>query len=270
MLPQKHPVELRVIGLLLFALCSAQSVRADNVYHDALPGWASILSTFVDTQGRTDFTGLSQSTQGMRHLRAFAAAIGEVSPTSNPELFPQRNDVLSYHINAYNALAMLGVIERDIPAGFTSFVSRASFFRFRTIHIGGRDTNLYDYENKVIRPLQEPRAHFALNCMVRDCPRLPQKVFTSELLDEQLDLLTREFFAKERHLRIDLDKRTVYVSSILKFYTEDFVSSGRKNDLPQYINKYLDTPIPPDFKVKFIPYDWRINQQPEMDNRTAT
>ncbi len=270
MLAQKRLAAIHVLCVLLTIAYWPQSAQADNAYRDTLPNWAFVLNTFVDTQGRTDFKALSQSTQGMRHLRAFTDAIGEVSPTANPELFAQRNEVLSYHINAYNALAMLGVIERDIPDGFTSFVSRASFFRFRNVRIGGKSTNLYDYENKVIRPLDEPRAHFALNCMVRDCPRLPQKVFTAELLDEQLELLTREFFSKERHLRIDTENKTAHVSSILKFYTEDFVASGKKNDLPQYINQYLDAPIPSDFKVKFIAYDWRINQQPEMDNRTAT
>lgn len=266
MLSSKPSIAARLIFALIVALSWMHGAQANNPYQTALPSWSFVLSTFVDEQGRTDFAALAQSTEGLRHLRSFTAAIAEVSPASHTELFGQRNEVLSYHINAYNALAMLGVIERDIPDGFTTFFSRASFFRFRSVTIGGQSTNLQHYENKVIRPLKEPRAHFALNCMVRDCPRLPQQVFTSELLDQQLDTLTREFFGKPRHLRIDIANMTAHVSSILEFYTEDFVASGDKDDLAQYVNQYLETPIPRDFKMEFIDYDWRINQQPEIGN----
>ncbi len=98
--------------------------------------------------------------------------------------------------------------------------------------------------------------------MVRDCPRLPREAFRADSLDQQLESAAQEFFAKEKHLRIDSKKRTIYVSSILDFYTEDFVASGKSRDLGRYINRYLQDPVPKDFKVKFIKYDWTINQRP--------
>lgn len=77
-----------------------------------------------------------------------------------------------------------------------------------------------------------------------------------------MDAATREFFSREKHLRRRDDTREVWVSEILKFYTGDFVSSGKPQDLTEYINRYVQQPIPPAYRVRFIPYDWTINQRP--------
>ncbi len=245
--------------MTLFVPSALNATESSNPYTQALPLWEKTLTQFVDEQGRIDFQSLSKSTED---LQAFVSAIEAVSPQSHPEFFPERADILAYHINAYNALAMWGVIERDIPKNFSTLIKRASFFKFRSVVIGGKKTNLYDYENKVIRPLDEARLHFALNCMVRDCPRLPTKVFKAETLDQDLQMLSKEFFSKEKHIRINDNSQQLYLSSILKFYTKDYVPSGKKQDLVAYVNQFRDVKIPENYKVKFIKYDWTINQQP--------
>ncbi len=241
-------------------LCVAMTALAKtpDQYSEALAGWGRVLEQHVDDQGRIDFYGLAEQPD---ELLGFVEAIAGFGPASHPEHFGSPQQVLAYHINAYNALAMHGVIERDIPDGFTSFFKRASFFRFRDVTIAGRNTNLYDYENKVIRPLGEPRAHFALNCMVRDCPRLPRVPFSADKLEEQLEAASWEFFNTEKHLRLDHENMRIYVSAILDFYTRDFVASGKAADLPQYINRYRKEALPNGYKVRYIDYDWRINQQ---------
>ncbi|MFT4823690.1 MAG: hypothetical protein ACJAUG_001456 [Halioglobus sp.] len=80
--------------------------------------------------------------------------------------------------------------------------------------------------------LGDARAHFALNCMVRDCPRLPRVPFRAELLDQQLESASWEFVASEKC-----------------------------SDHGSYINRYVKNQIPKSFKVKFIKYDWTINQR---------
>ncbi len=253
---------LLLINVVLVAMSSLSIVNAaesNNPYIDALPKWEKTLTQFVDQQGRIDFKALAKQTED---LQVFIGAIESVSPSSHPELFPERSDVLAYHVNAYNALAMWGVIERDIPKNFSTLLKRASFFKFRDVVIGGKKTNLYDYENKVIRPLDEARLHFALNCMVRDCPRLPTKAFKAETLDQDFQRLSKEFFSKEKHIRVEHDSRQLYLSGILKFYTKDYVPSGKKQDLVGYVNQFRDVQIPESYKVKFIKYDWTVNQQP--------
>lgn len=235
-------------------------VGAQNArYEEALSLWSQVLNEFVDDQGRVDFYALADSRS---ELDEFVEFIGRVGPASDPVQFESPAQVLAYHINAYNALAMHGVVDRGIPSGFTNFIKRAVFFKFHKIGVAGESTSLYDYENDVIRSLGEPRVHFALNCMVRACPRLRREPFRAQVLDTQLDAAAREFFTKDRNIRVDTDRREVWLSEILDFYTEDFVQDGARRDLIGYINQFLRSPIDERYDVKFIPYDWTINQQP--------
>ena len=247
-----------LFNVVCFAVLSLPMAHADESYDVALTNWSAVLNKFVDNEGRVDFEKLAQDRE---QLDKFVSYIASTSPASDPARFAGRDAVIAYHLNAYNALAMHGVIEKGIPSGFNSFFKRAAFFKFRKVIIGGEKTSLYDYENDVIRPIGEARVHFALNCMVRDCPRLPREPFLAASLEDQLQSVSVEFFNKDKHLRLDPDKKIVHVSSILDFYTEDYVSSGKARDLVPYINKFRKKPVPADYRVKFIPYDWTINQQ---------
>jgi hypothetical protein len=238
--------------------CAGSGAVAQGDFDAALADWEAILKRWVDAEGRTDFAGLAGN---RAEIDRFVEFIGRVDPESQPQAFPSREQVLAYHLNAYNALAMHGVIEEGIPEGFNSFFARARFFKFRPVVIGGRRTSLYDYENTVIRPLGEPRVHFALNCMVRDCPRLPREPFRAETLDAQLEAATREFFSKDKHIRVEPEDKVLRLSEILDFYTEDFVGRDRPEALIGYVNRYRAEPVPEDFRVRFIPYDWTINRQ---------
>lgn len=242
------------------ALAPAQPVyAAPATLAEALDLWSSALTRFVDEQGRTDFDALAADRKDLDELVAY---VEHVSPATSPELFPRRADVLAYHLNAYNALAMRGVIDEGVNEGFTSFFKRQMFFRLRKVVIGGRSMSLSAYENEVIRPLGEPRVHFALNCMVRSCPRLPQTPFRPDELEAQLEAAAREFLNDPRNVRVDVAARQVWLSAILDFYTEDFAADGKRESLIEYVNRYRDEAIDSSFAVKFIPYDWTLNRQP--------
>jgi hypothetical protein len=221
--------------------------------------WSHVVTQFVDEQGRTNFDALAANRS---ELDEFVAYVERVSPATAPELFPRRADVLAYHLNAYNALAMRGVIDEGVSDGFTSFLKRQLFFRWRKVTVGGRSMSLSAYENEVIRPLGEPRVHFALNCMVRSCPRLPQSAFNADELEAQLDAAAREFVNDARNVRVDAGAREVWLSAIFDFYTQDFAADRKREGLIEYVNRYRSEPIDPSFAVRFIPYDWTLNRQP--------
>lgn len=253
-----HMIKRLFLFLCIFFF-STLAVAQSNPYLDALPNWQKVLTNFVDDQGRVNFKGLASNPAD---LITFVAATQQVSPQTHPGLFASRAQTLAYHINAYNAQAMYGILDRDIPKDISGLAKQASFFRFRGILLGGKKTNLYHYENKVIRPLDEPRLHFALNCMVRDCPRLPRQAFTEANLEQMLDSVSVEFLNKDKYVLVDQNKKTVWVSKIMDFYTKDFVPSGKADDLIGYINLYRNNKIPADYRVKYKKYDWTVNQQP--------
>ncbi len=217
--------------------------------------WTTVVSRHVDEAGRIDFSGLWANRHDLDRVVAFVAAI---DPGSTPNRFVGPQSRLAYYINAYNALAMYGVLEAGVPKSFGG-LRKFSFFYLRTFTIGGQSISLYDFENKVIRPLGEERVHFALNCMVVSCPRLPRHAFAADGLDRQLDIAARAFMGEERNVRVDPARREVWLSAIFDFYTRDFLAKAP--NLIAYVNRYRAAPISEDFKIRFFEYDWTVNNR---------
>lgn len=222
--------------------------------------WARVLAKNVDKQGRVNFTAVAKSPAD---LESYVSYVAKWSPAKHPEHFKEPGAALAFYLNSYNALAMYGVIKAGIPADFDGFFKRASFFTLRKYLVGGEQTSLYTYENSVIRPLKEPRVHFALNCMSVGCPRLPQVPYRAATLEKQLEDGAKEFFNQEKYLQVDAKEQVYRISEILKFYTGDFVNERVATSLAAYANRYRTAAkIPETDKVEFLKYDWTVNRQP--------
>lgn len=217
--------------------------------------WTDVLAHHVDARGRVDFSGLAKDRAGLDEVVKFIAA---ADPESSPERFSTPNAGLAYYLNAYNALAMYGVLDAGVPKRFGWF-GRIRFFLLRKFTMGGRAISLYRLENSIIRPIGDPRVHFVLNCMSVSCPRLPQSAFTANALDDQLTAAAREFVAEKRNVEVDDARKELRISAIFKFYTNDFLAQAP--NLAAYINKYRQAPVPHDYTIVFDDYDWSINDQ---------
>ncbi|MGE3289775.1 MAG: DUF547 domain-containing protein [Geminicoccaceae bacterium] len=217
--------------------------------------WTQVLTRVVDEAGRIDFGALERDHQDLNRVVAFIAA---VDPVSDPRRLPNRSSRLAFYINAYNALAMSGIVAAGVPQSL-GWLRRVGLFYLQSFAIGGHSISLYDLENDVIRPMGEERVHFVLNCMVVGCPRLPRKAFSADALDRDLDAAARAFVSEDRNVRVDFSGRQVWLSAIFKFYTEDFLVQAP--DLVAYVNQYRVEKIPADFTVRFLDYDWTVNDR---------
>jgi hypothetical protein len=222
---------------------------------DPAAGWAKVLQRHVDDSGRVDFAALAGD---RADLDRYVAWLGGFGPRSAPQRFPTRAHLVAHHINAYNALAMFNVIERGIPRSLGG-IELARFFYLRRFPIDGEPLSLYAYENEVIRPLGEERVHFALNCMAVSCPRLPRAPFNGGTLEAELEGEARRFLNEPRNVRVDDADKVVTLSAILDFYSKDFLA--KMPSLIAYVNRYRNTPVPADYRVEFLPYDWTVNAQ---------
>ncbi|MGH9365672.1 MAG: DUF547 domain-containing protein [Thermoanaerobaculia bacterium] len=240
--------------LALSACTSVPPPRAAPEFEASPEAWAAVLSRHVDERGRIAFAAAAASP---RELEAFVAWIATTSPASDPAAFPTKEARLAYWLNAYNALAMYNVIRSGIPPELGSIKVR--FFGLTTFTIGGKSMSLNTLETKIVRPIGDPRVHFALNCMVRGCPRLPREPFAAPRLEEQLEAAARFFLNEERNVKLLPDRSTVRFSDILRFYTADFLKQAPS--LAAYANRYRDSEIPAGWKEEFIPYDWVVNAQ---------
>jgi hypothetical protein len=214
--------------------------------------WARVLAQYVDELGRIDFVGVSAQPED---LETWVTYVGQVSPRSTPDLFESHDEQLAYYIDAYNGLAMYGVIRSGaIPR------QKIRFFILRKYRIGGEEMSLYAFENDVIRPYGDARIHFALNCMVRGCPRLPQVPWDPRRLDEQLQQASVRFFSSPDNVLVDDANRRVYLSELMDFFEEDYLREAPT--LVDFVNQFREPPIPADYEVEFIPYDWSLRRQP--------
>lgn len=211
--------------------------------------WARVLESSVDERGRIDFAGIRAAPAD---LDAMVAYVARMSPETDPESFPTIEARLAYYLNAYNALAMRHAAYSGVRPR-----SRIRFFYLSSLRVGGRWMSLRDLEKDIIRPAGDPRVHFALCRMTRASPRLAREPFAAETLDGQLESAAREFLSDDRNVLVDTGKGVVRFSRVLKWYRKDFLAQSRS--LRDYVNRYRDRKIPAGVKVKFLPYDWTLN-----------
>lgn len=229
--------------------------------------WARVLERFVDARGRVDYEGLAADREILdRYIRAVEA----VSPESHPDRFPTRGAELAYYVNAYNAQVVRLVLDRgpEKTSVWSGIPSGSQFFVNTRIEIGGETTNLKKLEDDVIRArYRDPRIHAALNCASIGCPRLPRVAFEPAKLEAQLDAAMREFVSESRNVRLDKKRSTVFLSKIFDWFRQDFVAAEADRGNPDgsvldFINRFRkDAPIPPGYRIEFLPYDKGLNKQ---------
>lgn len=187
-------------------------------------------------------------------FRAYVASLAE------PVVLPSGAERLAYYVNAYNALAIQGILDGLSPA---TLFGRARFFKLRRWRLNGREINLYDLERDVLVPLREARIHFSIVCASKSCPRLRAEAYTAEGLQHQLDESARAFVNDPGRNRFERERRIARLSEIFKWYEEDF--SRDAGSLQKYLAKYVNDPdtakdlAAERYAIEWIAYDWSLN-----------
>ncbi len=210
--------------------------------------WQMVLDNFVTADGKVDFNSVKETPD---KLENWLYSVARQSPVNAAGLYPTKDHELAFYLDAYNGLAMYGVINAGV---FPQ--DKVRFFLLRKYEIGGQWMSLYWFENTIIRGYQEPRIHFALNCMSIGCPRLPKHTWNADTLEQQLEDAAWEFNNDKRHVYFDKAQHRIYLSEIYDFFTEDF--TAHNGDLISYVNQYRSEQIPTDAEIVFIPYDWSL------------
>ncbi|VAW16334.1 Uncharacterized protein DUF547 [hydrothermal vent metagenome] len=218
--------------------------------------WADVLEKYVDRNGLVNYMQLQLN---RLKLDKFVEQVKEAD-ISNLSAQEQK----AFWINGYNALTVTLILD-NYPLKFGGI---------RTINWGrpwdlpmrvaGRELTLGTIEHKILRPLGDPRVHFALNCASIGCPKLPQTPFYPENLDERLELEAKRFINDPDKVYFDQRKDILFYSDLLNWYEEDFllVASSKL----EYIMRYLDDDKKKlmnsnSLKLKKIKYDWALNKQ---------
>jgi hypothetical protein len=103
--------------------------------------------------------------------------------------------------------------------------------------------------------MDEPRIHFAIVCASYSCPKLQNKAFYAENLEEQLTNATKEFLNDFE--RNEISENDLKLSKIFQWFTKDFKQNG---SLIDFLNKYSDIQISETAKIKYKDYNWNLNK----------
>jgi hypothetical protein len=171
-----------------------------------------------------------------------------------------REEILAYWINAYNAYTVQLVVRnypvasiKDIKPGL-AFVN--SVWDIKFISIQGELLDLNNIEHNILRKMDEPRIHFAVNCASYSCPKLLNEAYEANKIEKQLQQQAITFINDLTRNIITSDKATV--SSIFNWFTGDFTQNGSLKD---FINQYSKVPIGESTEIDFMEYNWNLNKQ---------
>tara|TARA_Y100001934_G_scaffold45125_4_gene54573 strand:- start:1554 stop:2423 length:870 start_codon:yes stop_codon:yes gene_type:complete len=174
-----------------------------------------------------------------------------------------RDEKLAFWINAYNIFAIKMVVDhypiksiKDIGSFFIPVWKKSLGI------LAGKERTLDEIEHKILRKLDEPRIHVAIVCASVSCPDLRLEAFKAETLNNQLNnQLTAFLKSTTKGMKIDRNGKQIYLSSIFKWFEDDFESRG---GVLKFISKYVSPPvarqlIDSDIKISYFPYNWDLN-----------
>ena len=162
----------------------------------------------------------------------------------------------AFYVNAYNLLVIKGVVENYPVSNIIE--EMPNFFNGIKYKIAGEQLTLDQIEfMRLFGREKDPRLHFVLNCGAYSCPTLYTGAILPDQLEEQLDFSLSLVMDRDYYVFVDHETKSIFVNKIFDWYREDFVLAS--GSLRQFINFHRFTSVPKDYEIKFLEYDWRLN-----------
>lgn len=235
---------LTIVGFFYFG--STPKITEETF--SEVPGhqkWSALLQKNVNANGDVNYKTFIND---KKELEAYLTLLQKNAPAKNWS----KNDKLAYYINLYNAGTVKLIID-NYPV--KSIKDIKSPWDKDVVAIGDKMYSLGYIEHKVLRKMNEPRIHFAINCASYSCPKLVNKAFLADTIDAELETAAIDFIADKKRNVISANK--VELSEIFKWFKSDFTEN---TTLIGFINKYSATQVKDGAKVKYIDYNWSLNE----------
>jgi len=240
----------------------------------------ALLKKYVDARGEVDYERWHGTQADSRQLDSYLAAVSQFSPDASPERFAKRSDALAYWLYSYNGYVIRSILDHwplasvtDIRAPIEAKKGLGFFYRQRFL-FGGTAYSLYAVENDKIRAtFKDPRIHFVLNCASASCPVLRPELPGGDELEQLLQESATDFVNDPHNVRIDHERKLIVISTIFKWFRNDFVNDLRRRGVPadhgvlDYIagvapeSLRADLDAVADYDIEYADYDWAINTQ---------
>jgi hypothetical protein len=257
-------------------------VPTEDVNPLAYKNYAKALKEYVNQKGMVNYKRLKASPGD---LEAFLERVAKVDEKTYKGW--SRKGRIAFWINAYNAITLKAIIDHYPikPGGIlakrfpkNSIRQIPGVWDKLKFTVKGREMTLEHLEHKMLRArFNEPRIHVALVCAAKGCPVLRNEPFITSRLDKQLNDQTRRFLKNLTKFRIDRDKSQVHLSPIFKWFGADFVKTfgtdqkftahGKSTRaVLNFVSKHLDKKdaehlAGAEYKIRYLNYDWSLNEQ---------
>lgn len=225
--------------------------------------WDALLKKHV---GTATIDGVVFNTVAYKSLKAdfgYKRIVDGLQTASLDDLKTEE-EKLSFWINTYNVLAVKVVVDnypvesiKDVGSLFKKVWKRPAGV------VAGKERTLNEVEHEILRKMGEPRIHVAIVCASVSCPDIRKEAYTPERLNEQLDDQVKKFLENTgKGMKIDGKKKRVYVSSIFKWFEDDFETQG---GVTAFLIKYAAPAQQKNLKeygkkLKYLDYNWDLNE----------
>jgi len=205
--------------------------------------WGDLLKKHVDNKGNVAYHKFKKDEPILASYLNFLA-------NNKPTQSDSKNKKLAYYINLYNA-ATVKLILQNYPTKSIKDIS--SPWDKKWVKVGNETLSLGYIEHKILRKMNEPRIHFAINCASYSCPQLLNTLFTASNMEQLLEKASKNFINDTSRNQFG---EKANLSKIFKWYKNDFTDHG---SLLEYIAKYKD--INTSSKIVYLDYDWALNEK---------
>jgi len=207
--------------------------------------WDQLVRKYVSASGKVNYKGIKTE---KANLDAYLKNLDDNPIRDNWS----KAKKMAYWINAYNAFTIKMIVD-NYPVSSIIKLHGGKPWDVKSIHLGGKTYNLNNIENDILRPkYKDARIHFAVNCAAQSCPPILNQAWTESNLSQMLEKQTKTFINNAKFNTIKSSE--VEISKIFEWYAVDF------GNIVDYLNKYSNTQINKNAKVKYKEYDWTLNE----------
>jgi hypothetical protein len=215
--------------------------------------WNELLKTYVNDRGRVNYQRWKQEQPNA--ISDWIASLNWNDPSPDEQL--------SLWINLYNAFVIEKILDRYPIAsiqpkilGIPNWIAFFYFFLNRDRTVFNQQFSLAQIENERLRKqFQDPRIHFTIVCASIGCPLLRNEAYFPDRVQQQLEEDAARFIQNPEKVRYDSQQNVLHCSKIFKWYRQDF-----SVPIPQYIDQYSEQRIALNPTIKYLEYDWNLNQ----------
>jgi hypothetical protein len=257
----RHRAQL-AFALALTALVTSGSARAGTSACGDVATYARMLEAHTRTVDevvgtRVDYPGLRADPAWRDVVRSVGAC--------DPATLDTRDAALAFWINAYNVFA-LDLVASNWPVESIKDIGSLLFpvWDKPAGRVNGVALSLDQIEHERIRKFGDPRIHAAIVCASISCPSLSRTPYVAARLDAQLDASFARFVADpSKGFRLDRAANTIHLSSIFKWFAEDFEKQGGPlaviaRHLGESDRAWVEA-NGAKARLEYMDYDWRVN-----------